>query len=242
MNGHAGYEIILAGNSDPSTLFVTQDIGWVLSTIRVNATYNTGAPVPSKTIMFKISDEFGEFNNGKRTIYKTTNTNGNAQATYRVHHKHRDEIGAEQTIYIYAVLQDDNRTDIPQAVVFDNIPIHLVTDFKAADTFDYIITSSDDVDGTIDNNVTLNASSGGTVTLYIYNSTGSATITYQVSVTDANGIIDSPTTGDTGSTPITATIDVNDTGAATDTATITYTVTDPATLIGQSFTFTITLQ
>jgi hypothetical protein len=186
--------------------------------------------------MLKIEDDFGEFaDNGKRHVYKTTNAQGNTQARYRVHQKHRDEIGPEKTIYIYAVLQDDNRVDFGNSVIFDNIPIYLVTDVKVVNTFTATIIGNPDTD-TSDPDIDLTAplSADVSIDVQLCNSTSSTSISYQVSITGTAGLISSPTSGATGTADDSCTIEtiVVDSTVATagDSATITFIPTSPAGL------------
>jgi len=224
MTGYAGYQVILSGTAHPSTMFIPQGTGWVTSRITMRATYNNGAPFPEGRIMLKINEDFGIFENDKDYAFINLNAQGIGWVKYRVNRLERQEIGASQLINIYAVLQADNRLDSEESLIYDYIPIKLITDYEPVPD-------------------TLNASTplvtffvaGGTSLIDVINVTNpSNPIVYNINLSDTWIVI----FGYTGSTPDTLSLTVgNNTGTAR-TATITLTATDPDVL-GSPITITV---
>jgi len=241
MHEPAGFFINLSGVANPGLLFVSQGGGWQNSYINMTALYNDGSPVVGKGIIMKINEEFGTFPGDKRTAVITTNSQGKASIRYSVSQLAIDQIGADLLIYIQAWMQVD------LVNVYDLIPLQLVTNQPdtLVNTFSSIIIGNPDED-TADDDIDLDDTGiTGDVTfnVYLYNSTGTSTINYLVTVSDPSGIISSPTNGATGSTPFTEiiTIDSSVLPVAGNTASIIFTVTSPSDLLGTTITITITI-
>jgi hypothetical protein len=234
------YQINLSGIADPSTLFVYQGCADQKSQITMSAIYNNGEPIAGKNIVLKIQDDVGYFPGDRKNIILHTNSSGKAFTTYTVTKFAREKIKAGLLTYIQAWIQTDLN---PTYGIYDLIPIQLLSDLyeEVSNTFAHLITVNPDEDGTADENITLTAATGGTIQIYVYNSTGTDVIGFAISVIDPNSIITSPL-GGTGATDSTQTIIVDNTGTAGDTASITYTAISPTDAVGQSFTINITLQ
>jgi len=245
MTGYAGYQVILSGTAHPSTLFINVGKGWVKSNITMRANNNDGTPANGKKIMMN-GAEFGEFENKKNFIYLTTDAQGIARVQYKVNRMDRKNIGSEKTIKIYAVLQDNNRLDSEGSLIYDYVPITLVTDYEAKDTFAYSIIENPDTN-TSTNDIDIDVpSSDLIINVRLINSTGTNTIDYRVAISGTAGLISSPDNNSTGSVdntgtvvPITVDSTVAISGAS---GTITFIVTSPASLTGGSNDITITIR
>ena len=230
MHEPAGFIINLSGVANPGLLFVSQGGGWQNSYITMTALYNNGNPVVGKGIVMKINDEFGTFPGDKRTAVITTNSQGKASIRYSISQLAHDQIGADLLIYIQAWMQVDLYN------VYDVIPLQLVTNMpdEEVNTFMAIQQgSSDDIDAT----------TGGSFNVLLYNSTGTESINYIINIVDTNSIISSHSDGDTGSTGTTGNTETFEvtTGTVGWTATITITAITPADVTGTSFIITVNL-
>ena len=230
MHANAGFLINLSGVANPGTLFVTQGGGWQNSYITMNAKFNDGTPVVGRNILMKIGEEFGTFPGDKRTAVITTNSQGTASIRYSISQLAIDQIGPEKLVYIQAWMQGDLIN------VYDLIPIQLVTNMPDAEVNTFMAVPTD--------NRSISAATGGSFNVFLYNSTGTESITYLINITDADGIISSHTDGDTGSTGTagnTETFEIVDTGTSGQSATITITAVTPSDVAGTTYTITVTL-
>ncbi len=227
MIANDSYQINLSGIANPSTLLITQGCPDKTSQITMTAIYNNGEPIAGKQIIMKINDEIGFFPGGYTTTVISTNSSGKAYTTYTVSHFAREKIGHSNLIYLDAYLQTDLN---PLYGVHDMIPIQLITDIPdiEVDTLAYVITGS-----------TSFGASGGEFSVFLYNSTGTASINYVIGISDTS-MITSPAPGTSGATEsdVTFTVSKNDT-SSTRTATITITATADG-IEGSPITITVT--